>query len=363
MNQEKIYTIAFSHIPSVGPVSFKRLASYFPTLYEAWHASSNEYARAGLSKSISEQIISERSKIDIEAVLVRIERENISAVTKNDEEYPCLLSEIHDPPFILYYRGFLPARDRILFGVVGSRKATSYGLQCTHRLIPDLARRGIGIVSGLAYGIDAASHEAALANDGYTIAVLACGVDHASVYPAIHKNLAERIVANRGCVMSEYPPGTMPMPFQFPFRNRIIAGISKGVLVVEAVEKSGALITATCALELGREVCAVPGPISSPSSAGTNRLLKNGAHVITESADIFLLLGYDEEQGRRSSVDLALLSGDERKIYNTLSCEPTHLDELARQVNLDTQVVISTLVMLEMKNLIRSYARMQYSRV
>ncbi|MBI4272641.1 DNA-protecting protein DprA [Candidatus Uhrbacteria bacterium] len=363
MDQEKIYTIAFSHIPAVGPVSFARLTAHFPTLYEAWHATRDEYVCAKISNAAIGHIASERSKIDIEAILAKLTQERINVVTAQDDVYPELLRKIYDPPYVLYYRGTLPEKDRTLFGVIGARKATPYGLQCTHRLVPDLSTHGIGIVSGLAYGIDAASHEAALAHSGYTLAVIAGGVDHASIYPSVHRNLADRIIASGGCVLSEYPPATQPLPRQFPLRNRIIAGISQGVLVVEAAEKSGALITATCALENGREVCAVPGPITSPFSSGTNRLIKSGAHAITQSADILSILGFDLSSDGIASSAIPTLTDAERILYDVLSREPMHLDDLIKESRLDTQVVASTLLMLEMKNLIRSYDRMQYSRI
>lgn len=363
MDQEQIYTIAFSHIDGIGIARFRRIAKAFANLYEAWHAPADQYFKAGIDQKTSELIFSKRQQVNIEAILARLKRENINVVTQQDDAYPDLLRTIYDPPFILYYRGTLPQKDRILFSVVGARKATPYGLQCTHRLVPDLAKQGIGIVSGLAYGIDGASHEATLAYNGYTLAVIAGGVDHASIYPPVHRQLANRIIAAGGCVLSEYPPGIQPLPRQFPLRNRIIAGISQGILVVEAAEKSGALITATCALENGREVCAVPGPITSPFCVGTNRLLKSGAHAVTESADILSILGFDLSREAITRSQIPSLTDTERIIYDVLSAEPIHLDDLIKESRLDTQIVASTLLMLEMKNLIRSYDRMQYGRI
>lgn len=360
MDQEKIYTIAFSHINGIGIARFRRIAAAFSSLYEAWNSPISAFAKTGIDKKTIDHIFQQRELINIENILARLERENVSVVIETDDAYPELLRKIYDPPFILFYRGCLPQKDRILFGIVGARKATPYGLQCTHQLVPDLVRHEIGIVSGLAYGIDGASHEATLANNGYTIAVVAGGVDQASIYPSAHKKLAERIVASKGCVISEYPPGTQPRAQQFPLRNRIIAGMARGILVVEAAEKSGALITASCALEAGREVLAVPGQITSPFSRGVNTLLKSGAHLVTEASDILSLLGFDLSQNARTSVSAVALTANEKMIYDFLCSEPMHLDQLISATKLDTQVVASTLLMLEIKNLIRSYGGMQY---
>ncbi len=363
MNQEKRYTIAFSLIDAIGPRAFGRIRAFFPTLQEAWDAPRQEYIRAGIGEKTTDYILEAKKNVSIDSCLASLVQENISVVTLDDGQYPALLNQISDPPFILYYQGAFPKNSDILFGIVGARKASPYGIQTTHVLVRGIASKQIGIVSGLAYGIDAAAHEATLAVNGYTIGVLAGGIDRASIYPRTHKHLAERIVASGGCVLSEYPPSTQPIKRNFPLRNRIIAGISKGIVVIEAALGSGALITATCALEQNREVCAVPGPIFSPLSAGTNHLIKSGAHVVTDASDILAVLGYDVENLEKQAADLSHLSEDEKKIFFVIEQEPLHIDELISRSQLDTALVMSTLLMLEMKNLIRSHDRMQYSRV
>ncbi|MBI2483723.1 DNA-protecting protein DprA [Candidatus Uhrbacteria bacterium] len=364
MNSEKVYAIAFSHITGMGAVRIGRLRSYFPSLEEAWHAPEAELLRALHDEQITNLLIAQRSTFDIEAALALIEKERISVVMRDDEDYPQSLETIYDPPFLLYYRGLLPAQERELLTVVGARKATPYGLQCTHRLIGPVASSGIGIVSGLAYGIDSAAHQCALKYKGYTIAVLGTGIDQASMYPAAHRSLAERIIETGGCVMSEFPPRTGAQKKHFPLRNRIIAGLSRAILVVEAAARSGSLITATYALESSRVVCAVPGPLTSPLSMGTNQLLKSGAHVITDAADILLLYGIDgvsdllKHEARHPQ-----LEDIEIRVLSTIGAEPSHLDEIIRSAKLDTRIVTSTLMMLEMKGVIRSYDRMYYGKI
>lgn len=364
MNPEKVYAIAFSHIAGIGAVRIARLRSYFPSLEEAWQANVSELRNALQNSSIASALDLKRKTLDIEAVLSVIEKEKISVVIRDDQDYPSALETIYDPPFLLYYRGSLPTPDRKLLTVVGARRATPYGLQCTHSILGSVAQNGIGIVSGLAYGIDIAAHECALNNHGYTIGVLGTGIDHASIYPARHRNVAERIVESGGCIMSEFPPRTTPQKSHFPLRNRIIAGLSQATLVVEAAAKSGSLITASYALESSRELCAVPGPLTSPMSAGVNQLLKSGAHVITDASDILLLYGMDRSSDFTRSAGRDLLLDDtESRIFDSIGTEPSHLDEIIRHAKLDTRIVASTLLMLEMKGVIRSYDRMYYGKV
>src|SRR5688572_22354079 len=217
----------------------------------------------------------------------------IEVVRIGDDRYPPLLRAIHDPPETLYVRGSVDALHRPALGVVGTRKMTPYGATAVRMLIPAAARAGAVIVSGLALGIDAAAHAACLEHGGTTVAVLAGGVDAPSVGPRTNAALAERIVANGGALVSEHPPGTHPMTFGFPLRNRIIAGLCGATLVIEAAAKSGALITAYQALDGGRDVLAIPGPITSPASAGTNGLLRRGAVPITAAADLLEALGIE----------------------------------------------------------------------
>ena len=219
-------------------------------------------------------------------MLERLNKENITTISINDPAYPALLKEINDPPFVLFIRGKLPNTNSPTLGVVGTRKLTPYGKSACQEIVGPLVNQGIVIVSGLALGIDGVAHQVAVDNNSPTIAVLGGGVDKKTVSPPSHRDLAEKIITTGGAVISEYPPGFTPTVYSFPARNRIIAGLSLGTLVIEAAEKSGALITAKCALDYNRDVFAVPHTITSPTGIGPNNLIKMGAKVVTKASDI-----------------------------------------------------------------------------
>lgn len=276
------------------------------------------------------------------------------------DRYPSLLRQIHDPPAILYLRGTLPAHPAL--AVVGARRASTPGRRLTRELCSEIASRGICIVSGLARGIDTAAHEGALEGSGPTLAVLGCGIDQ--IYPPENKDLFQRI-QEQGGILSEYPPGTPPLAGHFPGRNRIISGLSLGVLVVEAAEGSGSLITADFALEQGREVFAVPGPVYAETSGGVNGLLKEGAHLVTCAADILELLwpGTPSKQVRDKEVSLqAELDGNALTLYRCLTAEPLHIDELARKSGLTPMEVSAILLHLELQGGVEQLPGMRYLR-
>lgn len=283
----------------------------------------------------------------------------IARITPRDAGYPTLLTRIHKPPEVLHVRGILPPPDALYIAVVGTRVPTTYGEQVTHEIVTALARAGLVVVSGLALGIDGAAHRAAFEAGGRTIAVLGSGIDDASVYPPRHRGLANDIVAHGGAVISEYPPGTSPTKYTFPERNRIIAGMSVGVIVIEAKEKSGALITAEFAVEDGREVFAVPGPITSEASYGPNRLIKSGAHPVTSVADIFTILGIAEP----SESTAPELEGVEAHIFAALGREPVHIDALADTTKLDIATLSSTLAAMELRGLVKNIGAMHFIRI
>lgn len=267
--------------------------------------------------------------------------------------YPDPLRTLYDPPEELYLRGTLPSSWRHAIAVVGSRKMSPYGKQVINLLVPPLAAVGVPIVSGLAYGCDAAAHEATLAAHGTTIAVLGSGLDDASLYPAAHRGLATRILASGGALLSEYPPGTGSQKFHFPMRNRIIAGLSAAVLVIEAREKSGSLITAMSALEAGREVFAVPGLITSDTSAGTNFLIKHGAHPVTCPEDIFEILGMAcPDSVVSSATPLPSLSQLETDLLALIRSAPRTTDELSELTSAAPSDLIAALSSLELLQLI-----------
>lgn len=286
VNPQAKYFNAFNIIGGIGPIAFKKLLDYFKTLENAWQADSVELTKAELNKSIVEKIIRQRPKINLDFEMERLDKEGIKLITIQDKDYPILLKEIYAPPALLYVRGKIPPGNNIGLGIVGSRQLSFYGQQTTPPLTAKLAQAGITIISGLAKGIDTLAHQATLEVGGQTIAVLGCGIDDKSVYPYSNRQLAERIAKNGGAVISEFPIGTQPLPQHFPQRNRIISGLSKGILVIEATKRSGALITAQNALEQNRDVFAIPGSVFSKNSFGPNNLIKMGAKLVNQVDDI-----------------------------------------------------------------------------
>jgi DNA processing protein len=285
----------------------------------------------------------------------------IAALTYKDEQYPKLLTQIPDFPPRLYYRGKLPPTDALCLGVVGSRKMTAYGQVVTAELVGPLARAGLVIVSGLAYGIDATAHRTALDTRGCTIAILGCGLDDATIYPRSHVRLAHEIIAAGGALLSEYPPGTPAYKANFAKRNRIISGLSAGVLVIECDIESGALITARHAVDQSRLLYAVPGSIHAQASRGPNHLLKKGvALAVTEAKDILQDLNIPVTVAV-SSNSTASLDPAEQSIMQCLSSAPLLIDQIIQITGLDPAKTTSTLALLEIKGLVQKVGAQQYS--
>ncbi len=351
------YWLAFNLVSGVGPSRFRRLLSYFGTAEAAWRASPQELGRAGLDAKTLEVLVARRVRIDLDREMERIEKAGIVLVTLQDESYPALLKHVADAPPLLYVRGMLRSSDELSLAVVGTRRATVYGKQACERLVEEVAGRGVTIVSGLARGIDAVAHRAALAAGGRTIAVVASGVD--VVYPPDHRALA-RDIAQSGAIISEYPCGTPPEAGNFPARNRIISGMTRATLVVEAGETSGALITANFAVEQGRDVLAVPGSILAASSVGTNRLIQQGAKLVQEAQDILDELDVTTVGQQLAFRSIAPDDPVERSLLDVLSGEPLHIDEIVRQVNLPVSAVSSALALLELKGMARHVGGMHY---
>ncbi|MDO8687563.1 MAG: DNA-processing protein DprA, partial [Dehalococcoidales bacterium] len=277
------YWVGFSLIPGIGRVRLTQLENHFGNLVDAWKATPAELKQSGLDEGSIRAVISCRTKISLEAELEKLDRYGVKVLTYHDPDYPSRLKEIYDHPPVLYLRGSLLPEDEWCLSVVGTRRATVYGRQVTEEIVTDLARNKITIVSGLAKGIDTVAHHSALEAGGRTLAVFGCGLD--TVYPSENAELARRIM-QQGAIISEYPLGTKPKPEHFPRRNRIMSGLSLGVLVIEAGDTSGAMITAHLALEQNREVFAIPGSILSPASQGTNHLIQEGAKLVTDYTDI-----------------------------------------------------------------------------
>ena len=346
-NTDLPYWLALSRFRKFGPVRMKKLIEAFDTMCDVFHASVPELVQAEIEPRIAKQFCSERSAVDLQKELALLKEHGVAVVTIKDPAYPPLLKEIYDPPAILFYRGTLPNPEHFHLAVIGSRKPSLYGKQVVKTLVEPLAQTQTVIVSGLAYGIDAIAHKTTIDVQGTTVAVLGCGVDQNTIYPTANRLLAKSIIDQGGAVLSEFPIGTPPLKQHFPFRNRIIAGMCKGTLVIEAAQKSGSLITARLSLESGRDVYAVPGPIHSPLSAGPNNLLKMGAIAVTQAKDILPHLY--ESQSPSNKTPYQPGSAEEATIYKLLSIEPQHLDELTRQSTLPSSKVTSTLTLMEMK--------------
>jgi|SRR5579883_121528 len=347
------YWVAFNRILGIGPARFRLLLAYFrDDLALAWRADGQELAQAGLPQRTIEAFLAQRAKIEPERELERLRNEQVGLLTWRDAAYPALLREIDDAPPVLYVRGTLTEADRFALAVVGTRNSDEYGRQATERLVTGLARGQVTIVSGLALGIDSLAHCAALEAGGRTIAVLACGLD--MVYPRQNLALARRIVeSGQGALLSEYPLGMRPESGSFPARNRIISGISQGVLVVQAGEKSGALITADRAIKQGREVFAVPGSIFASRSAGTNRLIRDGAHAVLEVNDILESLNIFMIPLRMEVQQTLPENVEERDLLALLGPEPIYIDELIVNSQLPAPTVTATLTLLELKGLVK----------
>lgn len=280
-------------------------------------------------------------------------QEKISECNINHAAYPSALRQIHDPPKVLYYRGALPKTDDFLFAVVGTRKHTHYADLAIRKVLPPLIQAGATIVSGLAQGIDTLAHKAALEYGGQTVAVLGGGVDKNTLYPHTNYSLSEKIVEKGGAIISEYPPGFKPDRWTFPARNRIIAGLARGVLVIEAPEHSGALITAYAALEQGRDVYALPGDITRPESRGCNELIKRGAKPVLEAKDILEEYGLVQPDFAKQNMT-ATLDKDETTLVSLLDTNPKHIDELVCLTKKPVSIVSSLLSLLEIKGIIKN---------
>ena len=357
--QELKYWIAFNRIPGIGRVRCSLLLKHFGALEPAWQAGAGELRAAGLESKVVQQIVAQRPKIDPEGEVERLEQLSIRALTWDDAAYPARLKEIYDPPPVLYVRGKLSDSDEWAVAVVGTRRPTPYGRQVAEEMAFALAGNRICVVSGLARGIDAIAHRAALAASGRTVAVLSCGLD--IVYPPEHAKLAREIM-ERGALVSDYSLGTQPRGDYFPRRNRIMSGLSLGVLVVEGDVKSGAMITARLALEQDREVFAVPGSIFSPQSRGTNSLIQEGAKLVQRVEDVLEELNLTMVPQQMEMKELIPATDTEAALLRHISKEPVHIDEVCRQSGLPVATVSSVLAMLELKGLVRQMGPMAYVR-
>jgi DNA processing protein len=358
LNENIKYWVGFNCIPGIGRVRLAQLESYFGSLEDAWKASPGELKRAGLDSVALRAITQWRPQVSPEAEMAKLDGFGIKVLTCNDPGYPSRLKQIYDYPPVLYIRGSLLPEDDWCLAVVGTRRASVYGKQVTEEMVTDLAQSKITIVSGLAKGIDTVAHRSALAAGGRSIAVFACGLD--IVYPAENSGLAHQIMEH-GALLSEYPLGTRPRAENFPRRNRILSGLSLGVLVTEADETSGAIITAHMALEQNREVFAIPGSVLSPASRGTNHLIQEGAKLVREYTDILEELNLTAVARQIEMREILPESDTETLLLRQLRAEPTHIDEVCRSSGLPAATVSSTLAMMELKGLVKQVGGMNYA--
>jgi DNA processing protein len=317
-----------------------------------------ELKQAGLEDNAVKSIVQTRPKVDLDAELSRLNALGVRLITHHDPAYPARLKEIHDRPALLFVTGEIKPEDEWCVSVVGSRQPTIYGRQVAEEMASALAQNRITVVSGLARGIDAISHKAALSAGGRTLAVVGGGLD--SIYPAENTDLSKQIIKN-GAIISEYPPGTRPRPENFPRRNRILSGLCLGVLVVEATASSGALITAQLALEHNREVFAIPGSILSPASVGTNKLIQEGAKLVRGVSDILEELTLTAAAQQRAVKSVIPASDTEASLLRHIGSAPVHIDEICRASRLPAHVVSGTLAMMELKGMVKQVGAMNYA--
>ncbi|MEM7332470.1 MAG: DNA-processing protein DprA [Chloroflexota bacterium] len=355
------YWLGFNLVKGIGPSKIQSLLDYYGSLPSAWQATEFELQKLGFDKRTIHSFRSTRQALDLDKALARVHQANIQLISWDSPDYPTYLKEIPHAPRLLYIRGTLEELDQWAVAIVGTRKATAYGKQVTKELVTELVKQNITIVSGLARGIDAMAHETAVSLNGRTIGVLGSGVD--SIYPAEHRHLAQKIADGHGAIISEYGLGVKPEAKNFPPRNRIISGLSLGVVVVEAGERSGALITTNFALEQGREVFAVPGSIKSPLSRGPNQLIQQGAKLVSKVEDILEELNLSVTVAQ-TAVQMALPdSTEEMQLYKQLAHEPIHIDDLCRLTGMPANLVSSTLTLMELKGIVQRVDQMNFARL
>lgn len=347
--EERLYWLAFSAFTPIGPKRFSLLLDYFGSAKNAWKAERHELLKIGLSQNLVSSLERFKKSFDPASYFNQLKCQGISFLTIKEKDFPKNLKEIDDCPFLLYVKGKLKPEDSLAISVVGSRKATSYGRQVTASLVTDLALAKITIVSGLAYGVDSVAHRTALEVGGRTIGVWAGGLDTLSGF---RKNLAEEIIKKGSAIISEFPLGFSPNKTSFPRRNRIISGLSLGVLVTEAAKRSGSLITASYAATQGREVFAVPGPVTSFFSEGTAFLLKSGAKLVLRADDILEELEIKKRPDKKS-YKIIPETKEEGIVLLLLQEGEKSLDELVRSSKMKVDQVLPLLTMMEIKGKIK----------
>jgi DNA processing protein len=352
--------IGLSSIPGVGRVTFRKLVLHFGSPERALAASPDELRGTGLSDEIVHEVASRTWREYAEKELAKAKQANVAIITADDPAYPGSLGNTPDHPLYLYVKGSLQPQDRNAVAIVGTRRPTHYGMTVASRIAQDLASAGVTIVSGMARGIDTQAHRGALAARGRTIAVLGCGIDVA--YPPENKGLIAEIGA-KGAVIAENPFGTAPEPGYFPARNRIISGLSRGTIIIEAAEDSGSLITAQYALEQGRKLYAVPGNIVSRNSRGTNTLIKQGATLVESADDVLKDLGMTGKNPWETPQPVQPpLPQEEERAFRCIANEPKHIDSIMKECRATAGMLNGVLISLELKGLVKQLPGKYYVR-
>jgi len=354
---KKVYWVGFNLVKGIGAVRLRQILDFFGSLEVAWNSPMDGFISAGLPQKTIENLQKVRTQVDLDLIMANIDKKKIKVITWEDADYPRRLKEINQAPPVLFINGSINVEDDWAVAVVGTRRVTPYGRQVAVEIARFLAQNGVTVVSGLARGVDAIAHQSALQAGGRTIAVLGSGVD--VVYPPEHAKLAKEIIA-QGALISDYPIGTAPDGVNFPPRNRIISGLSLATVVVEAGEKSGALITAEFAVDQGRDVFAVPGSILTPQSAGTNKLIEQGARPLLRMEEILEVLKLEQIPAKQTARRINPLSAQEKRLLDILSHDPLHVDELSNLAGLPINEVSATLTMMELKGLVSQVGGMNY---
>jgi len=357
LNPDTKFWVALSTHQKIGARTFGKLFKRFGKLEKIWRSNNQQLAEAGLDLSQMEAVKEVIAQRNPDKEIDRLKKYDIKVIILADKDYPKMLQEIPDPPGLLYVRGKILPKDEIALAVVGSRKFSPYGKKVTDELVWSLAKTKITIISGLALGIDAFAHQAALEAGGRTIAVLACGLDQ--IYPINNIRLADKILASEGAIISEFPLGMPALNYNFPIRNRIIAGLSLGTVVIEAAENSGSLLTAAAAIDYNREVFAVPGEIFSETSYGTNKLIRMGAKLITSYQDILDELQITQKEKISQAREIVPDTADEEILLKLLK-EPQIIDEIVRKSKMTPAQVNSVLIGLEIKGKINNLGGTRY---
>ena len=345
------YLNAFNQFELIGPKSLNKIKKYFGSYKKAWESPTDSFRRAGLKGKVFESL-EKRHEIDPDKEIEKLEKYKIKILTREDENYPKLLAEIYDPPEILYYLGSPEAFSEFSLAIVGTRRYTPYGKEVVEYFASELAQMQLTIVSGLALGIDALAHRATVEASGKTIGVLGCGLDQ--IYPVSNKKLGQDILRSGGAIISEHPLGSPPLKHHFPIRNRIISGLSLGVLVIEADQKSGTLLTANHAIEQNREVFAIPGNVFSARSKGPHFLIKSGAKLVSEPKDIITELEIKDIKEYKETKKVVGDTPDEEKIIKLIAETPMEGDKIIKKMNLPASQINSLLTIMEMKGKIKN---------